>query len=182
MLNIILLILLILGFLIGLKRGFILQVFHLAGFIVAFLVALLYYRDLGDQLELWIPFPAPSDGHFWSSFFQSDVIEGAFYYGISFFAIFFTVKILMQIIANLLDFVAHFPVLHSVNNLLGAIVGFIEMYLIIFVVLFVLSLVPSGFVQDFVSQSSLATFIIEQTPVFSEQLKEKWFTEIERNA
>ncbi len=88
------------------------------------------------------------------------------------------VKIVMQIIANLLDFVAHLPILNSVNNLLGAILGFVEMYVILFVILFFASLVPVGMVQDLVNDSALATFMIEQTPVISEQLKDKWFTTV----
>ncbi|RPF55422.1 CvpA family protein [Aquisalibacillus elongatus] len=174
MVTLILFVLLILGFLIGLKRGFILQVLHITGFLIAFIIALVYFNDLAANLELWIPFPDMTDQHFWDSV----NLEGAFYHGIAFFAIFFVVKIIMQIVANLLDFVAHLPILHSVNNLLGGILGFIEMYVILFVILFFASLIPVELVQGLLDQSSLAGFIIEKTPVFSEQLKEKWFTNL----
>ncbi|TFB24978.1 CvpA family protein [Filobacillus milosensis] len=179
MVSLILLILLILGFLIGLKRGFILQFLHLTGFITAFIIALLYFKELASRLELWIPYPDMTDVYFWGAVFNSDALEGAFYHGIAFFAIFFVVKIIMQIIANLLDFVAHLPILHSVNNLLGAIFGVVEMYVILFVLLFFASLIPVDIVQESLNQSVLASFIIEKTPIFSEQLKEKWFTNLE---
>ncbi|GEL76814.1 CvpA family protein [Tenuibacillus multivorans] len=179
MVSLLILILLILGFLLGLKRGFILQVLHLTGFIIAFLIALIYFKELAAKLELWIPYPDIAEEHFWGSVFNSGFLEGAFYHGIAFFVIFFVVKIIMQIVANLLDFVAHLPVLHSVNNLLGAVLGFIEMYFIIFVFLFFASLIPVDFIQEQLNDSSLASFIIEMTPIFSEQLKEKWFTELQ---
>ena len=46
MLDLIILIILGFGFLIGLKRGFILQIIHLTGFIIAFIIAYLYYDQL----------------------------------------------------------------------------------------------------------------------------------------
>lgn len=176
MVSLILFILLILGFLIGLKRGFILQILHLTGFIVAFVIAILYFRDLAEHLELWIPYPQLSEDSFWGDLSNSVDLEHAFYNAIAFFVIFIVIKIIMQIVANLLDFVAHLPVLNSINNLLGAIFGLIEMYVILFVILFFASLVPMDMVQDLINDSALATFIIEKTPVISEQLKDKWFT------
>ena len=49
MISILLLLILLFGFLRGLKRGFILQLFHLIGFIAAFIVAALYYDELGAK-------------------------------------------------------------------------------------------------------------------------------------
>ena len=57
MLDLIILIILGFGFLIGLKRGFILQIIHLTGFIIAFIIAYLYYDQLAPKLTLWVPFP-----------------------------------------------------------------------------------------------------------------------------
>ncbi|MGM8215550.1 CvpA family protein [Bacillaceae bacterium W0354] len=178
MVDLLLIILLALGFLIGLKRGFILQLLHLTGFIVAFLIAILYYKELALKLELWIPYPKMSENHFWGMIAESGFLEGAFYHGIAFFIIFIIVKIIMQIVANLLDFVANLPILNSINNLLGAAIGFIEMYFIIFVCLFFISLVPVEMVQNMIDNSGIASFIIEKTPIFSSQLKELWFTDL----
>ena len=46
MVSLIIILILIFGFFRGLKRGFILQLMHLAGFIIAFIVAALYFREL----------------------------------------------------------------------------------------------------------------------------------------
>ncbi|MET3682592.1 putative membrane protein required for colicin V production [Alkalibacillus flavidus] len=175
MIDLILIIIFILGFLIGLKRGFILQLLHLAGFIVAFIVARIYYQDLASQLELWIPNPEAGDTHFWAEVLSTSHIADAFYNGVAFIAIFVIVKVLMQVLANMLDFVANMPVLNSVNNLLGAILGFIEMYIIIFILLFGISLLSVGFVQDIVQDSAIASFIIEHTPILTEAIKSAWF-------
>ncbi|SRR5690625_2787848 len=178
MIDLVLFVLLILGFFIGLKRGFILQLFHLTGFIIAFLIAILYYKDLAARLELWIPYPRTTDDHFWNMITESSFLEGAFYNGISFFAIFVIVKIIMQIVANMLDFVANLPILNGLNNLLGAILGFIETYFIMFVVLFILSLIPMEIIQDYIQRSHIATFIIDKTPILSNQLKDLWFIDL----
>src|SRR5690625_1224876 len=93
MVNMIILFLLIFGFLMGLKRGFILQAFHLIGFIIAFIVAAFYYDLIAEKLSLWIPYPELSDGSTWSDFLQSSSMQNAFYNAIAFAIIFFSVKI-----------------------------------------------------------------------------------------
>ena len=57
MLDLAIILLLVFGFFIGLKRGFILQLVHLTGFIIAYIVANLYYEELAPKLLLWIPYP-----------------------------------------------------------------------------------------------------------------------------
>ncbi len=175
MLNFILVLVLMFGFLMGLKRGFILQLFHLVGFIVAFIVAVLYYKTLGGKFSLWIPYPgSPSDGAL-ASFLDALPLEQGFYNAIAFAVIFFAVKIIMQIIATMLDFVAALPVLHTLNRILGAILGFIEVYVIVFILLFILALVPLDFAQTWIDDSSIAQMMIEHTPVLSKKIIDLWF-------
>ncbi|MFB4166660.1 CvpA family protein [Virgibacillus sp. JSM 102003] len=179
MVDIILIALLIFGFFIGLKRGFILQAFHLLGFIAAFILAALYYDQLAPRLALWIPYPELENSGAWADFLEALPIEGAFYNAIAFAIIFFAAKIIMQIVASMLDFVADLPILNSVNKLLGAVLGFVEIYLLIFVVLYVLALTPLTEIQSWINSSSVALFIIEHTPILSEQIKTLWFEHVD---
>lgn len=176
MFDFIIVVILIFGFLIGLKRGFILQLFHLLGFIIAFIVAVKYYDVLGERLALWIPYPELSSDNSWADFLQALPLENGFYNAIAFVIIFFVVKIILQIIASMLDFVASLPILHSVNKLFGAILGFVEIYLILFLILYILALTPIGGIQSWMNDSSIALFMIEHTPYLSEKVKELWFT------
>ncbi|CQR48074.1 Colicin V production protein [Paraliobacillus sp. PM-2] len=178
MINVLLIGLLLLGLLRGLKRGFILQVFHLIGFIVAFIVAAMYYDKLAEQLNMWIPYPNLPEGETWAVFLDSLPLEYAFYNAIAFAIIFFGVKIVISIISSMLDFVAELPVLHSINGLLGAILGFIESYVVLFVLLYIAALVPVGMVQQAIEGSSVAQFIIEHTPILSAELKSLWFEHV----
>lgn len=179
MFDFIIILLLIFGFLIGLKRGFILQLFHLLGFIIAFIVAVKYYDVLGEKLVFWIPYPELSNDSAWADFLQALPLENGFYNAIAFAIIFFAVKIILQIIASMLDFVAQLPVLHSMNKLLGSILGFLEIYLILFIVLYILALTPVGGIQTWINNSSIALFMIEHTPYLSEKVKDLWFTSME---
>ena len=117
MLDLAVLIILCFGFLIGLKRGFILQLIHLTGFIIASIVAYLYYDQLAPKLTLWVPYPNLSTDLTLPFVFDNVNLEDAYYRAIAFVVIFFAVKILLQIIGSMLDFVAQIPVLKAVKHL-----------------------------------------------------------------
>lgn len=182
MLNLILIILLLFGIFIGLNRGFILQIFHLIGFIVSFAVATLYYDKLAEELKLWVPYQELSDHALWPEFLQVLPVENAFYNIVSFALIFFVAKVILQIIATMLDVVASIPLLKAVNKSLGAVLGFIEVYLIAFVVLYVLALTPLESIQGMINDSSIALYMLEKTPYFSEKLFDLLQTNIIGNA
>src|SRR5699024_6202343 len=175
MMNFILIIILLFGFLMGLKRGFILQALHLVGYIVSFVIAVMYYDKLASKLSLWIPYPDISDNSLWANFLQSLPLENAFYNAIAFAIIFFAVKIILQIVASMLDFVSAIPILGTINKLLVAIFVFIEVYVLIFIVLYILALTPLEKVQTWMNDSSVAMFIVEQTPILSEKIMDLWF-------
>lgn len=176
MMSVILILILIFGFLMGLKRGLILQAVHLVGYLVSFIAAVLYYDKLADKLSLLIPYPNLSDDGLWANFLQSVPLEKAFYNAIAFAVIFFAVKIILQIVASMLDFVSAIPVLGAINKWLGAILGFVEVYVLLFVVLFILVLTPVTQIQTWINDSSVAMFIIEKTPVLSKKIMSLWMS------
>ncbi len=174
MLDLIIIILFISGLFIGFRRGLILQIIHLTGFIIAFIVAKMYGNELADKLVLWVPYPnfggdAPMD-----LLFNSGNLENAYYRGIAFVIIFFAVKILLQIIGSMLEFIAHLPLLKQMNTLAGGFLGFIEVYLIIFIVLYIGALFPIEFIQNAIHNSLLAEGIVKHTPLLSQDIKELW--------
>lgn len=178
MLSITIVVILIFGFLMGLKRGFILQLFHLLGFFIAFFVAQKYYDKLAPKLALWVPYPDLTGDSGFAVFLQTLPLENAFYHAISFVAIFFATKIALQIVTTMLDFIAAIPILRSINKILGAVLGFAEVYLILFVILFIVALLPIERVQATIGDSKVALYMIEHTPFLSEKLHTLWFTAV----
>lgn len=175
MLDFIVFILLLLGFIIGIKRGFILQTIHMIGFFVSFIVAYMYHDELAPKLILWIPYP-----HFGSDttlqwFFDAVNLEAAYYRAIAFVLIFFAVKIALRIIGSMLDFIAQVPIIRTLNIWAGGALGFIEVYLFIFIILFIGALLPIESIQNALNDSILARTIVDHTPVLSKQIKSIWF-------
>lgn len=173
-LTLILLVILIGGFLIGLRRGFVFQMVHLTGLIAAFVVAWLYFHDLAQRLRLWIPYPAGGSDSTFSFFSNAISLEDAYYNAIAFAILFFATKILAHIIGSMLDFLAELPLLHMANRWLGGAFGFVEVYIILFLFLYIAALVPVESVQQAVSDSTLAHAMVVHTPVFSDQIKDLW--------
>jgi uncharacterized membrane protein required for colicin V production len=174
MLDLAIIILLIMGFFIGLKRGFILQLVHLTGFIIAYVVANLYYAALAPKLTLWIPYPNFGDGTTLKILTNSSNMEDAFYRAIAFVIIFIAVKIVLQIIGSMLDFIAHLPVLRFLNVWAGGFLGFCEVYLVIFILLYIAALMPMELIQNSLDHSVLAKAIVNHTPILSAQIKSLW--------
>lgn len=178
MISLIILLVLIFGFFMGLKRGFILQMMHLLGFVASFIVATLYFKKLAGHLSLWIPYPELSGDKVWAVFLNTMPLENAFYNAISFAIIFFATKIVLQIIASMLDFLARLPVLRHLNKILGAALGFVEVYFLTFIILFILALLPMEAIQLRIQGSTVAKLIIESTPFLSKAVESLWFTEM----
>lgn len=174
MLSFAIIIILIFGFLVGLKRGFILQSIHLIGFIAAFIVAYVYYEELASKLTLWIPYPNFGSDSTFQLILDNGNLEQAYYRAISFVGIFFATRILLQIIGSMLDFVANLPILKTLNIWAGGVLGFLEVYLSLFIALYIAALLPIDAVQNLLGDSSLAKFMVDHTPYFSNQIKELW--------
>lgn len=173
MINIILLFFLILGSVIGLRRGFILQSLHLIGTIGAFIIARMYYAELAKHLVLIVPFPS-TEGNYKSAFLNMITNEMTFYNVVSFIIIFFISKVLLQMVATVFDYIAQLPILKQMNAALGALLGFIECYLLIFIVLILFSMMPNGWIQDHLEGSFISNAIVNYTPILSGIAKSWW--------
>src|SRR5699024_3980844 len=112
--------------------------------------------NIASHISLWIPYPELSEGAHWAIFLNSDPVEQAFYNSVSFAIVFFSVKIILQIIASMFHFIAQLPILRFVNKWVGGVLGFIEVYVILFIVLYILALTPIGSIQERIEKSTLA--------------------------
>lgn len=173
MLSILILVCLLLGFIVGFRRGFLLQVIHFLSMFASYIIAYLYYQPLAKQIYNYIPFMTiPEDV---SKFiFHNIDLEKAYYNVVAFAIIFFVSKIVLQIVISLFDVLSNVPILKYINSLLGAILGVIEVYILLFIALYILAMVPHDTIQTKLKQSTLATTIVEKTPLLSSQALHWW--------
>jgi len=175
MLSLFIIFLLGIGVIIGLRRGLILQLVHLFGFFIAFIIASVSYKALAAKLPMWIAYPQFDSTLTLDLLFDTRVIEKGFYNAIAFVLIFIIAKVTLQIVASLFDFLASLPVLKQFNKYLGAFLGFSEIYIIVLLLLTIAATVQVVTVQHMIQDSFVAKQMITNTPILSEILRSMWF-------
>lgn len=175
MLDLILLFIFAASLIIGIKRGFIVQAIHLASFFIALIVAYIYYKPLAEKFVLWIPYPGLSEDASMTLILDTLDVDRTFYRVIAFAVIFFTVKIALQIVASLFDFLTYLPILNSINRILGAVLSFLEFYLILFIIMYIVALLPIQSVQNFIGSSIIAGLMLEHTPIITKLFQNWWY-------
>lgn len=180
MLNLIILLFLAIAFYSGARRGFVMQLFLIAGYALSFWAARAYYEALGERLQLWIPYPSPNSDSkmLYYTLTEAFHLDKAFYAGVAFLLIVFAGWIITRflgVFARSLMFKTLFGKADwLIGGFLGAGIGWI--FLMLFATL--ASLVPVAGVQTLLEHSSLAKAMIEHTPIFTDMIQKLWLTDI----
>lgn len=175
MVDLIIIILIFAGLVSGARKGLVIQLIQMVGFIISCIVAYIYYKPLAEKLVLWIPYPSVDQNTTLKFALEQLDLGQTFYQMLAFAIIFFVVKFAIQIVASLFDFLRHIPVLGGLNRILGGLLGVINAYLLIFIVLYVLALLPLESLQKYIDQSVLTKLILEYTPIISKIFQHMWF-------
>lgn len=175
MLDLMILFVLFAGLIVGAKRGFIVQIMHISSFVIALIVAYIYYKPLAEKFVFWVPYPGVTDTGSLGVVIDRLDLDHTFYRVIAFAVIFLAVKIALQIVASMFDFITYLPVLKSLNRWLGALLGVIEYYLVMFIVMYVLALLPLDVIQSLMSKSLLSGVILEHTPIITKMFQNWWY-------
>jgi uncharacterized membrane protein required for colicin V production len=175
MLDLFLLIVFVISLIIGAKRGLIVQLIHIGSFLVALVVAIIYYKPLAEKFVLWIPYPGFTEGSTVTLVLDSLDVDRTFYRVFAFALIFFIVKIALQIVGSMFDFLTYLPVISSLNYVLGAVLCFIEAYIILFIGLYVLALLPVESIQNIVDRSFITGLMLEHTPIITGLFQKWWY-------
>ncbi|AIM24927.1 CvpA family protein [Melissococcus plutonius] len=176
MFTLFILLILIVSFYTGRKRGLLLQILYTVGYLVSFLIARTYYKELANKLELYIPYPSitPNTQLVFYNQKMSFGLDKAFYAAVAFLILFFLGRLVLRFLAVFLHAFTSLPVLHGLNGLLGGLVNCVVVYLILCLVLTTLSFLPINFIQHLFENSGLARIMVEQTPIFSKQIFHLW--------
>ena len=111
MLDLLILFLLFGGLVTGFRRGLIVQLIHMTGFIIALIVAYTYYKQLAEKFVLWIPYPGVTAGSKLSMTVEQLDLDQTFYRLLAFVLIFLVVKFGLQLVASMFDFLEVFACL-----------------------------------------------------------------------
>lgn len=166
--------LLLVGLMIGYRRGFILQVVHLVSFIIAFTIAFQFFGELTPYLQSYIP--SPFDRQHSSSSLLTTVfdMEGMFYAALSFAILFFGTRIVLHLVGHLLSLIASLPGLNLANRWLGGALGLLEAFLVIFIFIHILLYMPWEQGREWIEESKIATVMMDHSLYWSDQIQEVW--------
>src|SRR5699024_6208416 len=157
---------------VGVYRGAILQSIHSIGLLVAYLFAVLFYQNLVDLVTLWVPYVGfdieNTFVYYPVALLQNmDVI---YFRLVALLAIILLVWIVTKLIAFGLRDLKFKEMDIQWNGILGGLFGFFSAWFWSFFILMFMSVLTFEGVQTALSNSSVADFIILNTPILSGQV------------
>ena len=180
MISLLLLLVLAWGFYIGYRRGLLLQVYYLISAMASAFMAGQFYKGLGEQFHLLLPYANPQEGQ-GTFFFPSNQLfqlDKVFYAGIGFllaFTVFYCISRLLGLFVNLVPT----KILDGKYYRIGA--GVLSVGVTLFVLqmmLTILATVPLQIVQNSLENSFVARHIIQSIPFTTNFIKQLWVTKI----
>lgn len=176
MLTLLIIIILLFGFYTGYRRGLVLQMIRLVGYIITFVLATKYFQPLSEIVEMLVPFPSVQPNTELAIYDEavSFLIDDAFYRVITFILIGMIGWVITNFLSMLFTRVMYYDLLNHVNAIGGGIVNLFITYVIVFFFLFVMSLIPIEFIQQQFVDNPIAYNIIANTPFFSDFAAETW--------
>ncbi len=169
--DIVIVLLLILGLIVGFKKGVIKSGVTLVGTIL--LVVISWYLKNPISAFMYTNFPFFNFG---GAFAGITIINVLFYEGIAFLLVFLVLSIVLKLLIKISGFTESILkatiILSIPSKILGAILGVIESYVLIFIALFTLN--HFAFNVDVIKESNLTPKILHNTPILSNVMADKF--------
>lgn len=180
MLTLVILFALLLSFYVGYRRGAAYQIVFSIGYLVSFIVARMFYQRLGSQLDLFVPYPSVTSESkmVYYSVEQAFNLDKAFYAGVAFVMILVVGWLATHIIAIFFKDLLFKVIIPQYDGIFAGILQLIICYVVIFLLLKLVSFVPMAVVQNQLSNSWPARFVIEHSLFLSSQFNNLWVTKI----
>lgn len=170
--DIIIILFLAMGALIGFKQGVLRKLTSFVGTFAIIIVAFMFKNELSVIFYENLPFL-----NFWGAFKGLEVLNILFYEIMAFAFIFallwFILKVVLVVTGLLEGLLKLTLILSFPSKILGAIVGVVEYYVYAFLILFIVSL--PVFNIPLVKESNLANTILSETPLLKEFADETVF-------
>lgn len=155
--NVIIILLLIGGFLIGIRQGLVNKFIRLSSFLLSLAAGILFYSSVASWLSTWLPYPESIGPGY----------EGIFYAVLGFLGAFIITKLIVHWLGRILQFFASLPILRTINRGLGGVFGAFTTYVVIVIILVGISFFSIESAEAAINQSSVATVMLEKTPFLS---------------
>lgn len=180
MIGILLLIIFLLAFYNGARRGTALQGIHLIGFIVTLLFAKNMYSEIGKKIELYVPYMSVTENTKMAFFTQQQSfdLDHSFYAAFAYISIVIVGWLLVKFIAIFFTGLRYMKAFGKYDWLVSGLINVMMIYLLVFFVLFLLALVPIDAIQNFFSPGTLGYHIFKNSPILSNYYYQLWITNI----
>ncbi|WP_225046671.1 CvpA family protein [Lacticaseibacillus kribbianus] len=160
----------------GARRGLMLQLVHVAGYVLSFMLATALYKGLANQISLLVPYPSATEQSRFV-FFDNQVgltLDAAFYRGVAFVTVLALGWLVTRFVALWLHDLKYRPLDSHVNWLLGGFLNVAMGYLFIFLLLYLVALIPIGGLQDMLANSLVGRAMVRYSPVLTKLFTTLW--------
>lgn len=165
----IIIILLLLGTVVGFKAGVIKSAVSFLGTLLIIFLSFKLKNPISELMYMHLPF-----FNFSGELAGVSVFNVLIYEGLAFLIVFAVLEVLLKIVvfaSGILESILRLTIVFGLfSKILGLIFGFIEYYIIVFAGVFMLNCFSNT--APLVSQSSLATNILNNTPVLTKYFEE----------
>ena len=163
--DIILILVLVMGAIIGFKRGVIKSATMFIGAIIVIVLAYSLKNPVSKILYSFLPF-----FNFAGDFAGLTTLNIIIYEAIAFVLVYVLLMAILQIIIKItgvFETILNFTIILGIpSKLLGAVFGFFEAYLFLFVAIFLLNQIPAT--NEIVTESTFASKIASSSPILSD--------------
>ncbi|MHC9532377.1 CvpA family protein [Dellaglioa sp. L3N] len=157
--------LLIVSFFSGYKKGLVLTLLRIVGFVAIYLFARILTSPVTNWLGGYFPKFSTTDNTTITNHLQTN-----FYLMIVFAVLFFVGGILVRSIIRVINSITKLPIIHQVNSLIGGLLSVVLMFIFIFIGLTILSVWPNEKINAAVSESVVAQKILTNTPTMAKKM------------
>lgn len=180
MLTVVILFALLLSFYVGYRRGAAYQIVFSIGYLLSFIVAMMYYQRLGSRLDLFVPYPSVTSQSkmLYYSVEQGFNLDKAFYAGVAFVLILLVGCLATHLIAIFFKDLLFKVLIPQYDGIVAGVLQLIICYVAIFLILKLVSFVPMALIQNQLEGSWYARFMIEHSLFLSSQFDKLWVTQI----
>jgi uncharacterized membrane protein required for colicin V production len=162
----------ILSIAIGVYRGAIIQGIHSVGLLIAYLFALLFYQNLVDTVSLWVPYVG-FDIENAFAYYPTEMLQNmdiVYFRLVAILVIILIVWLITKLFAFGLKELRFKPLDIQWNGIIGGLLGFFSAWFWAFFILMFMSVLTFEGIQTGLANSSVANFIILNTPILSGQV------------